>query len=98
MKIVINAAYGGFMVTDAMLDAVGAKGRFEIVDERKYRNDPRLIAIAEQMIAENPKCKLCIMEIPDETTDWRIEECDGMEWIYYVLEGKIHSAFKDRNG
>lgn len=32
------------------------------------------------------------VEIPDEATDWEMNEYDGFETITYVVDGKIHHA------
>ena len=33
---------------------------------------------------------ISIVEIPDESTDWMLDEHDGAETIWYVVDGKIH--------
>ena len=34
--------------------------------------------------------KLKVVEIPEEATDWEINEYDGLESITYVVDGKLH--------
>lgn len=33
---------------------------------------------------------LIVVEIPDESTDYYIEDYDGVESVIYVVDGKIH--------
>lgn len=33
---------------------------------------------------------LMVVEIPDNATDWELDEYDGLESIIYVADGKIH--------
>jgi len=34
--------------------------------------------------------RLVVLELPEETTDWKMVEHDGYETIYYVVNGKIN--------
>lgn len=36
--------------------------------------------------------RLEVVEIPEEATDWEIDEYDGQESITYVVDGKIYHA------
>jgi hypothetical protein len=41
--------------------------------------------------AINGACaKLKVVEIPEEATDWELNEYDGLESITYVVDGKLH--------
>ena len=52
------------------------------------RTDPNLIAIVENYPAD---CgNLEIVEIPDNNTDYYVQERDGMEEIIYVVDGKLY--------
>ena len=35
---------------------------------------------------------LAVVIIPEEATDWEMDECDGWESVIYVLNGKIVHA------
>lgn len=89
MKIVINACYGGFSLPKEFCNLYG----FSTYDDIE-RTDSRLIDFVESKggcIREH--CAYLIIEaIPDEATDWEINEYDGYESIIYVLDGKIHHA------
>lgn len=78
IRIVTNRCFGGFGLSEkatAMLP--------EGVNEYNVkRDDPRLVAIVEELGAEaNGMCaELSITEIPDGV-EWQIEEYDGQEWV-----------------
>ena len=82
MKIVVNADFGGFGygVSKEYKECVFA-----------YENDranSELVAFVEN---HPDDCgDLAIMTIPDDATDWDIQEYDGNENLIYVVNGKIH--------
>lgn len=92
MKVVTNICYGGFELTDEMVEALHANGVF---DDSILRTDPRLVKMVE---AHGNPWKPCsgtmykVVEIPDKSTDYLITNYDGIETLYYVLDGKIHAA------
>ena len=82
MKIVINANFGGYGcdVSEQYVDLVD---RYE-----GDRTNPELVAFVEN---HPDDCgDLAIMTIPDNATDWDIQEYDGNEDLIYVVDGKIH--------
>lgn len=82
MKIVLNKAYGGY--------GYDVTEKFEnfVYKYEGDRTNLELIAFVEN----NPEdCgDLEIVEIPDNNTDYTIEEYDGFETLIYVVNGKIH--------
>ena len=84
MKLVINGTYGGY--------GYGVADEFEALVE-KYEDDrtaPELVAFVEGHPDDNGD--LNVVEIPDESTDYLIDEYDGAETVYYVVGGKIYTA------
>ena len=82
MKIVVNADFGGF--------GYGVSKEYEdfVFYYANDRTDPNLVAFVKNHPDE---CgDLAIMSIPDNATDWDIQENDGSENIVYVVDGKIH--------
>ena len=82
MKIVVNANYGGYGC-----DLSSQYG--DLVD--RYQNDrtnPELVAFVENH--PNDCGDLEVRTIPDNTTDWDIQDYDGYESLVYVVDGKIH--------
>ena len=93
MKIVLNKCYGGFGLSDFACEKLDC--RPYDYDDPFLRTDEKLIDLIETYGSE--KCSrscatLVIEEIPDETTDWEINEYDGLETVTYVVDGKIHHA------
>ena len=88
MKIVINKCYGGFGISDEYEEKLGV----DSWDMQTLRTDERLINAVE----EDPEgvsdtyAALRVVEIPDEATDYYIDEYDGMESVIYVVDGKLH--------
>jgi predicted GTPase len=79
MKIVINTTFGGFKLTDEMMDYVGYEKICEWDGACDYpRTDPKLIEFLERYPDRADSLK--VVEIPDNV-DWEIEEYDGAEWI-----------------
>ena len=81
MKVVVNYAFGGFgyHVPKEYKDLV-----------YRYENDrtnPELVDFVENH--PNDCGDLAVMTIPDNATDWDIQEDDGDEIIIYVVNGKI---------
>ena len=82
MKIVVNADFGGF--------GYGVSKEYEgcVFAYENDRANPELVAFVEN---HPDDCgDLAIMTIPDNATDWDIEDYDGNETLIYVVDGKIH--------
>ena len=90
MKIVVNKCFGGFSVSEKVKEALGLCSVYDEVE----RDDPKLIHLVETLgdDANGRSARLRIVEIPDEATDWEIDEYDGAEKIIYVLDGLIWHA------
>lgn len=86
MKFVLNKCYGGFGLSDWAEEQIGCS--------EPYRDDSEFISLVEQYPDKvSGSCaELVIVEIPDNTTDYEIDEYDGFESITYVVDGKIHHA------
>ena len=81
MKIVINANFGGY--------GCDVSEQYEDLVDR-YRDDrtnPKLVTFVENYPED---CgDLEVRTIPDNATDWDIQEYDGDENLIYVVDGKI---------
>ncbi len=79
IKIVINKTYGGFGLTEEMMEYVGYK---KICSWDRYhdcsRTDPKLIEFLERY--PERASTLNVVDIPDDV-EWEIENYDGKEWI-----------------
>ena len=91
MRFVLNRCWGGFSLSEHAAEALGLEsGYFDI-----RRDDPDLIALIEDAGSEwvSGRCaSLTIVEIPDDATDWEMDEYDGIESITYVVGGKLYHA------
>lgn len=82
MKIVVSDNYAGF----------GSQVHHSCEDLVDGFADNRTDVNFVNFVENNPKLKgdLCIVEIPDNATDWLIAEHDNhYEAVFYVVNGKI---------
>lgn len=87
MKIVINKCFGGFSVNDNIVKMLNLESRYDLEDDR---TNAKLIELIESGVNVNDDYSdLVVVEIPDDATDYKINEYDGYETVYYVLDGKI---------
>jgi len=82
MKVVINADYGGFSLSEEAYKFLGLKWDgygFAFTDER---SDLKLVECVEKLGEKaNGECaKLKVIEVPDEVK-YEIEEYDGREHV-----------------
>ena len=91
MKMIINDCYGGFGIRMDILEKLKLTAYSEGDDV--IRGNPQLIKMIEtgEDISDD-YAKLKVVEIPDESTDWYLDENDGWESVIYVLDGKLHWA------
>ena len=87
MKLVINKCYGGFGLSDWAMEQLGINVYYDI-----DRTDSRLVELVENFPkkVDNFYSNLIVVSIPDTSTDWEIDEYDGLETVIYVIDGKIH--------
>lgn len=88
MKIVINDCYGGFGLSEEAEELyVQKKNISGPLRGDILRNDSVLVEVVETLgdKASGKYSELTVVEIPDDVTDWRIEEYDGWE---HIAEGR----------
>jgi hypothetical protein len=91
MRFVLNRCWGGFSLSEQAAEALGLESGYSDI----RRDDPDLIALIEDAGSEwvSGHCaSLAIVEIPDDATDWEMDEYDGIESITYVVGGKLYHA------
>ena len=89
MKIVVNRCYGGFgLSAEACLRYKELGGEIPeqggcVLDYTLDRTDPLLVQVVEEMgaAANSFYADLEVVEVPDDVTNWRIDEYDGNEWV-----------------
>lgn len=84
-KIVINACYGGFGLSEAAMDEY--KSLAGVTDPDFYhwdipRDSPHLVAMVEEQgnAIDGWAAELKVVDVPDDV-NWYIEEYDGKEWV-----------------
>ena len=97
MKIVLNKCYGGFCVSSKVYEKMGVEydGYGYRFNEEGFRTNPKFIEAIEtigEKESSGKYARLMIVEIPDDITDWRINEYDGYESVTYVQNGIIKEA------
>lgn len=108
MKVVYNPTFGRFEWPQEIIDIFHI-GAFSCSKEN--RTNPKIIAALEKILKpflEKEKSaifyrswdtpgdpELRILEIPDDCSDWMIDEYDGAETIYFVKEGKLYFVTDD---
>lgn len=92
MKIVINKCFGGFGLSEKAKEILGIDNSFD--EYQIDRNDPKLIEVVETLgdEANGHYARLRIVNIPDDATDWELDEYDGAEKVLFVVNGKIGRA------
>lgn len=84
-KVVINASYGGFCLSNEALARIqelkGCASESKFLKELR-RDDRDLVTVVEEM--QKKACgrwsELKIVEVPDDV-EWEIQEYDGYEWV-----------------
>ena len=88
-KILVNTSFGGFGIREDLFDEF--MERTGGLDD--IREDKKLIAFVEQGFDIGDSfADIGLAEIPDNATDYVIEEYDGKETVLYVVDGKIRYA------
>ena len=92
--IVLNKEYGGFSLSDMAVEALGLESIYDLDDyeDRSHAGLIELIKREGSKVVSGRYAELHIVEIPDDATDWTIEENDGFETLIYVVDGKLHFA------
>ena len=93
MKIAVNRSYGAFILheeqTEMLKPFVNEDFIFEVDYKHELRSNDKLIEVIEATQDTN---SIKVIEIPDNATDYIINEHDGFETVYYVVDGKIKRA------
>lgn len=83
MKYVINNEFGGFSVPANLIKENNWNNKYLYSEE--IRTDIKLI----EWVENHPDDELAIVDIPEEATDFMVNDYDGKETVYAVINGKI---------
>lgn len=89
MKLVVNDEWGGFAVPKVMQDILHCERYPMEEDIFSVRTDKRFV---NWVLTHADETSLAVVEIPDNATDWRIEDYDGIETVWVVVNGKMQRA------
>lgn len=92
MKVILNKCYGGFSLSPQAIAAARIDDSWSYGNARFNKSLIRLIEKHGSQWASGLYADLHVVSIPDEATDYHIDEYDGMESIIYVVDGKLHWA------
>lgn len=92
MVFVLNKCYGGFSLSDFACEKLGVEDGYLTLDELTIDALASLIREYGSEKCSGRHAKLEVVEIPDNCTDFEIDEYDGFERITYVVNGKIYHA------
>ena len=90
MKIVVNKCYGGFCLSEAGLKLLNIENAWDI--DRTNELLVELVEAGADTVENGFFANLKVVEIPDEATDWELDEYDGYENVTYVVDGKLYHA------
>lgn len=92
MTFILNKCYGGWSISDFAMEQLGLDSNYPDMDEVDEKKLAELINTYGSEKCSGHSAKLKVVEIPDNTTDWDIEDYDGVERIVYVVNGKLNYA------
>lgn len=92
MKIVINVCFGGFRLSDEQIEELKRLGAYDdFIDDAEFGYVNRSNSKLVEAVEKHPN-SLSVIDIPDNATDWTVEEYDGAERVLFVVDGKIKRA------
>ena len=92
MTFILNKCYGGWSISDFAKEQLGLDSNYPDMDEVDEKKLAELINEYGSEKCSGRSAKLKVIEIPDNATDWDIEDYDGIERIVYVVDGKLNYA------
>ena len=92
MTFILNKCYGGWSISDFAMEQLGLDSNYPNMDEVDEKKLAELINEYGSEKCSGHNAKLKVIKIPDNATDWDIEEYDGIERIVYVVDGKLNYA------
>lgn len=93
MKIALNKEYGAFMLNEEQESFICQHVNEDFIYEVDYKHELRTNKYLIEAIEKIPSDRsIQVVDIPDNVTDWMIEDYDGFETIYFVIDGKIKRA------
>lgn len=92
MILVLNKQYGGWSISAQAAEVLGLDTRYPDCTPEVTKAVADLISTHGSEFVSGPFARLEVVEIPDNTTDYEINEYDGYETVIYVIDGKLYHA------
>ena len=92
MTFILNKCYGGWSISDFAMEQLGLDSNYPDMDEVDEKKLADLINEYGSEKCSGHSARLKVVEIPDNITDFEIDEYDGIERITYVIDGKLYHA------
>ena len=95
MILVLNKCYGSFSISDFAMKELRISSKYPYrgeamgLETRFHPDIAQLIDKYGSAKISGTMANLQIFEIPDDVSDWEIEEYDGFERLIYVEDGKL---------
>lgn len=101
MKLLLNKCFGGFCLNLDNIQLLTELGRVCPINSLEFRANTDIIKILEDYTKKgyninNPHSKITIVDIPDNITDFTIQDYDGWETCIFVIDGKLYSDEKGK--
>lgn len=87
MTILCNRTYGMYKHTEEFVEHFGLESHWDACEEED-RTNPEYI----EFYRTHARGSIGFCTVPDNATDWVLQEYDGLESVLYVVDGKIHTA------
>ena len=92
MTFILNKRYGGWSLSDFAVEKLGLPDGYPYLSDELVT---KIAALIEEYGSEKISgtfAKLKVVTIPDNYTDFEVNEYDGVEELTYVVDGKIYHA------
>lgn len=90
MVFVLNKCFGGWSLSDWAVEQLGVEDNYACLTDIELDKLIQLINEVGSEKVSGRHAKLQVVEIPDNCTDYEIDEYDGIERITYVVNGKLY--------
>ncbi len=92
MTFILNKCYGGWSISKEVKEMLNLDTVYPTMSKKLETDLTALINKYGSKFCSGKHAKLKVVEIPDNCTDYEINDYDGIETITYVVDGKIYHA------
>lgn len=92
MTFILNKCHGGWSISEFAKQQLGLDSNYPDMGKVDIKKLTELINKYGSEKCSGWSARLKVIEVPDNVTDWTIEDYDGFEKIIYVVDGKLNYA------